>query len=196
MTIPAKLPSWRRGALACRRGLLASAAFILAPGAGVAWAQSASCAISNNACTVAAGTYTEAYYLDGAINPSLTVTNNGTFNVTSTGYFGALGFVLTGTSGQTVSSGTAGNGASAGPLTLTSNGSIIQYLPEQLGTTYSMVTLYAVSVGGNGGWYENTDGEGNAGDPGNGGPATLTTTHRRSSMAMKGRKSWRLIPSR
>ena len=169
MTKPAPLPPWRR------RALLASAAFILAPGAGVAWAQEASCAISNNACTIAAGTYTSPYYIDGVTNPSLNVTSNGSFNVTSTGYFGALGFVLTANSGQSVSSGNAGNAGSAGPLTLTSNGSILQYLPMQLGATYSMVTLYAASVGGNGGWYENSNADGNAGYPGNGGTATLTS---------------------
>ncbi|MBX9751004.1 MAG: hypothetical protein K5Q68_15560 [Roseococcus sp.] len=174
MKKPWHLPSWRHGALASRGALLASATFLMAPPADIAWAQS--CTVSGGACTIASGNYTQPYSYASTLS-ALTATNNGTFTIstgTNASSLYALEFALLGSSGASTSSGDAGNATNGGTLTLTNNGAISQTIANQLNTPTSAVTLYVESRGGNGGNYTNLNDKGDAGAAGQSNLVTVT----------------------
>ncbi len=168
------LPSWRHGARAGRGALLASAAFLLAPQPGGAWAQS--CTVSDGACTIPSGNYSQPYAI-GLYESPVTATNDGTFTITTgagLGFLGALEFDLLGGNGQNSSSGDAGNAGNGGTLTFINNGAISQTISSVLNSPTSAVMLYTSSLGGNGGNYTNTDNEGDAGAAGQSNVVTVT----------------------
>ncbi|MBS7789746.1 hypothetical protein KTR66_07060 [Roseococcus sp. SDR] len=180
MTNPAPQPkpsvpaARQRGSLGFRRTLLASAAIILAPGAGVALAQS--CTVSNGACTISAGTYTQSFS-DVSSASSLNATNNGSFSVTtqsSASFLGVLQFQMQGANGPSSSDGDAGDGGAGGALTVTNNGTISHSISTILDNQNTVVTLSAYSVGGNGGNYTNSNNKDDAGRAGSSGTVALT----------------------
>jgi hypothetical protein len=171
---PSKAPR-RRSKAARRLALVAAASWWLPSGAH---AQSASCAISNNACTISAGTYTQSFSNVSSAS-SLNATNNGAFSVStlsSASFLGALQFQMQGSDGVSSSSGDAGDGGPGGALIFTNNGTITHSISNILTNQNTAVTLSAYSVGGNGGNYTNLDNKHDAGRPGAGGTVTLVNT--------------------
>ncbi|WPB82901.1 autotransporter outer membrane beta-barrel domain-containing protein [Sediminicoccus rosea] len=161
--------------LSLRHALMVSTALLVLPEATLA--QEVSCPVDSVNCTVPAGNFNTPYAGQSFNGTPVTFVNNGTFNVTTpqtATFLGALQSIANGQSGASSSSGNAGSGTDGPTISFTNAGMVTHSISSLINATNVANTVYAASIGGNGGTDSNA--QANAGNAGAGSAATLANS--------------------
>ena len=160
-----------------RHALVLSTTLLAIPEAALA--DTVACSASGGSCTIPAGSYTEAFPGQAFNGQPITFVNNGTFNVvtqpTDT-FLGAVQSIANGQSGASSSNSTPGSADPGPSISFTNAGMVTHSLPGQLNNPNVANTIYAASIGGNGGNYTNTNAAFSAGSAAAASAASLTNS--------------------
>ncbi len=158
-----------------RHALVLSTTLLAIPEAALA--QAVSCPAEAATCTVPAGNYNAPFPGQSFEGSPVTFVNNGTFVVatpqTAT-FLGVLQAIANGPSGSNSDNGNAGSGTAGPTISFTNAGMVTHSISGLINATNVANTIYAASIGGNGG--TDTNAQNNAGSAGAGSAATLVNS--------------------